>query len=346
MTKLRNWLQSAAIIESPSVMTAAGHKIQKDGSVKMDPSDEDTSTLRKNLALIGTSAIIANPATISGTWSVLNHPITNAVGMVTGLRDLFTSRGVQKTYNHLKNKEWFPGIISAVGDAINISPWITLGRSAKSAYKIFRNNSAEQLNTFDDVIDSAVSYWRRHIDSNVKRTDFDILESKKIDDLEGGYNPITRSIRVNVGSNKNSQRHALIHEMRHHEDYDLNNEASNDLFSAFTLDDSVNGILGQTYGRLHITPDEKKVLNKIYSDVPGIEERVAVNTDFRALLDNFAQRELGRIPSKEALDNYIQDLPWPILLTGRMASGYSSNRSVLPIFVTPGKTRSALINIK
>lgn len=97
--------------------------------------------------------------------------------------------------------------------------------------------------------------------------------------------------------------------MRHHEDYDLNNEASNDLFSAFTLDDSVNGILGQTYGRLHITPDEKKVLNKIYSNVPGIEERVAVNTDFRALLDNFAQRELGRIPSKETLDNYIQDLP-------------------------------------
>lgn len=47
-------------------MTAAGHKIQKDGSVKMDPSDEDTSTLRKNLALIGASAISANPATISG----------------------------------------------------------------------------------------------------------------------------------------------------------------------------------------------------------------------------------------------------------------------------------------
>lgn len=86
-------------------MTAAGHKIQKDGSVKIDPSDENTSTLRKNLALIGASAISANPATISGTWSVLSHPITQTIGTVTGLYDLFTDQGVSKTYKHFKDGE-------------------------------------------------------------------------------------------------------------------------------------------------------------------------------------------------------------------------------------------------
>lgn len=97
--------------------------------------------------------------------------------------------------------------------------------------------------------------------------------------------------------------------MRHHEDYDLNNDARNDLFSAFTLEDNGSSTLGKTYGRLHISPEEKNVLNKVYNDVPGIEEKVAVNTDFRALLEDFAQREFGNIPSKGELDNYIQDLP-------------------------------------
>lgn len=97
--------------------------------------------------------------------------------------------------------------------------------------------------------------------------------------------------------------------MRHHEDYDLNNRARNDLFSAFTLEDNGSSTLGKTYGRLHISQEEKNVLNKVYNDVPGIEEKVAVNTDFRALLDDFAQRELGNVPSKVQLDNYIQDLP-------------------------------------
>ena len=345
MTKLKNWLQSAAVIESPSVMTAAGHTISKDGAVTINPETEDVKNLRKNIALIGSAAVASNPLIVQAAGAIMNHPITNAIGMVTGLRDFFTEQGVQKTYNHLKNKEWFPGIKSAIGDAINISPWVMLGRSAKSWYKI-KNGFAEKLDTFDDVKNSAISYWRRHIDPSVKHTDFSISESAKLDNIDGDYHPITQSIRVKDGQNRNAQRHGLIHEMRHHEDYDLNNDARNDLFSAFTLEDNGSSTLGKTYGRLHISPEEKNVLNKVYNDVPGIEEKVAVNTDFRALLEDFAQREFGNIPSKGELDNYIQDLPWPILLTGRLGSGYSSTKSVLPILFTPGKTRSALINIK
>ena len=61
-------LMGGAIAENPSVMTAAGHKIEKDGTVTVDnQNDAEVEQLRKSLPVIGAAAIagtaVANPAT-------------------------------------------------------------------------------------------------------------------------------------------------------------------------------------------------------------------------------------------------------------------------------------------
>jgi hypothetical protein len=57
-----------AVIENPSVMTAAGHKIERDGTVTVDNQDDaGVKQLRSSLPLIGGATILgvaaANPAT-------------------------------------------------------------------------------------------------------------------------------------------------------------------------------------------------------------------------------------------------------------------------------------------
>jgi hypothetical protein len=56
------------------------------------------------------------------------------------------------------------------------------------------------------------------------------------------------------------------------------------------------------------------------------------------------QRTSQKIPSKSELDNYIQNLPWPVLSFGRMMSGYPGMSGA--IFMSPNKVKSTLINVK
>jgi hypothetical protein len=61
-------LMGLAVIENPSVMIAAGHKREKDGTVTVDNQDDaGVKQLRSSLPVIGSSAIMAvaaaNPAT-------------------------------------------------------------------------------------------------------------------------------------------------------------------------------------------------------------------------------------------------------------------------------------------
>lgn len=88
------------------------------------------------------AAIIGGINTAPYIWRFLNHPITQTVGTIDGIRNLFTGNGGSKTYNHFKNREYGKGTLSLVGDVLDASPLIGVGKAIKSgneARKIFGN---------------------------------------------------------------------------------------------------------------------------------------------------------------------------------------------------------------
>lgn len=310
---------------------------------------EEAQEMAKNLTIAQGSALslYGGKPLLSTVWKILNHPITQTIGTIDGFRNLFTGNGVKKTYNHFKNGEYGRASLSLAGDILDASPLISIGKSLPHFYRIFKNPMVDKLETFDDVFDSGVAYWQRQIDPQITKSEYAVRESNKLDkDLLGDYNPTTRSIRIKYGIPRSSQRNALIHEMRHQEDFNLNNKHLNGIYSSFLLEDSGNSLLGKTFGRISLPQTDNKILNHIYKSVPSLKEKIAVNADFRATLEEFSQRYFGRYLSRNELNNYIQELPWPVLALGRLNSGYSSLRSTIPILFTPNKVKSTLINIK
>lgn len=301
---------------------------------------KEAQEMAKNLAITQGIAVIsvAAPSTLSASWKVLNHPVTQTIGTIDGLRNLFTGNGVQKTYNHFKNGEYGRGTLSLAGDVLDASPLISIGKSLPYFYKYFKNTPIEQITTFDDVIDKGISYWKRQIDQNIKKSDYRINEHD-IENFKGEYYPNLQMIDISPKQSRWSQRNSLIHEMRHHDDYDLNYDNG---YKPFSLEDMRE--FGKNYGRLKLNSNEQDLLKFTYRTLP-IKERVAVNTDFRATLEEMMQRTSQKIPSKSELDNYIQKLPWPVLSFGRMMSGYPMNMSGA-IFMSPNKVKSTLINVK
>lgn len=58
-----------AVAEAPSVMTAAGHKIEKDGTVTVDnQNDAGVKQLRSSLPVIGSAPILSVAATNPTTY--------------------------------------------------------------------------------------------------------------------------------------------------------------------------------------------------------------------------------------------------------------------------------------
>lgn len=81
-TKLWNWLknsaQTAAIAESPAVMTASGWRVDKNGKAKQDQQNtKEVKQLRNNLATIGEAGITAPTLVgdIEGLYNVVRHPV-------------------------------------------------------------------------------------------------------------------------------------------------------------------------------------------------------------------------------------------------------------------------------
>lgn len=52
----------------------------------------------------------------------MTHPVVEATGTLTGLYNLATDQGVEKTINHVKNNEYGKATLSALGDIMDISP--------------------------------------------------------------------------------------------------------------------------------------------------------------------------------------------------------------------------------
>lgn len=112
---------------------------------------DELAQLAKSQA-IGATVGTAVGLTLPISWKVLSHPITQTVGTVTGLHNLATDQGVKKTVNHFKNKEIFPGIKSAIGDVLDMTPVISGVKAVKGAYNA--------VNAGAKVSDAAKTIWR------------------------------------------------------------------------------------------------------------------------------------------------------------------------------------------
>lgn len=91
---LKNSAQVAAIAESPSVMTAAGHRVTREGKAVQDrQNSKDVNQLRQNLANFGEGALGAMTATgdVEAAYNVLRHPIQTARALKEGAKELSRS---------------------------------------------------------------------------------------------------------------------------------------------------------------------------------------------------------------------------------------------------------------
>lgn len=231
-----------------------------------------------------------------------------------------------------------------IGKGIDVTP---------SLYKWIKNSANDVLNihSFDDSLDSAIEFYKTHINPDIKKTDFDIWKKKwDLKNTRGEYRPNDQLILLRHEENPNFTSHfdnrgTLVHEMRHHEDVDLHN--SNTDYGYFTIEKPENkATFGETYARQSLSDEQKKLLSKAYMEVKEPIERVAVNADFKEVLENQYIKEYGKIPSSEELNKYIEHLPYPLLSFGRAMSSYSNLKSFYPTLFTPDKVKNALTTIK
>lgn len=87
----------------------------------------------------GATAIIAASPLKNLAWKVMTHPVTEVVGTASGLYNLATDQGVEKTINHVKNNEYGKATLSALGDALDASPVLGVVKGVKAGYNALRN---------------------------------------------------------------------------------------------------------------------------------------------------------------------------------------------------------------
>lgn len=95
---------------------------------------------------------MAFPATRKLATKIITHPITEAIGTVTGLHNLATDQGVQKTIDHAKNGEYGKAVLSGLGDVLDASPLLGVVKGAKAGYNALRagNGIKNAAKTFVD----------------------------------------------------------------------------------------------------------------------------------------------------------------------------------------------------
>ena len=79
--RLIDSIQSASVVENPSVMTAAGWRVDRNGKVVQDKqNDKGVSQLRNNLTIIGEASVAAPTlgGDIKAAYQVVRHPVQSA----------------------------------------------------------------------------------------------------------------------------------------------------------------------------------------------------------------------------------------------------------------------------
>lgn len=111
--------------------------IVKQAVIHNDPEARKQVEDFHKTAAIGSAVgvALAFPATRKLATKIITHPITEAIGTVTGLYNLATDQGVKKTIDHVKNEEYGKATLSALGDTLDASPIIGAIKGIKTGYK-------------------------------------------------------------------------------------------------------------------------------------------------------------------------------------------------------------------
>lgn len=118
LNKLKDWKKSfnnqmaaSAIIEAPAVMTAAGQKINRNGQVEYNHTDDlGVKQLRSNLQTIGEAAVAAPTLAgdVEATYQIVRHPVQTAKAVVKAGKEAVNAgkQLVQKgnTVTYFENK--------------------------------------------------------------------------------------------------------------------------------------------------------------------------------------------------------------------------------------------------
>ena len=230
-------------------------------------------------------------------------------------------------------------VVNSIGDVIGGT-----FQYAPKLYKWVKNKANDVLNisTFDDAVNSAVEFYKRNFNPDIKASDFSIIEADNLPkNVNGEYVHGSRWIRIGENKNHTQQRGTIGHEIRHHEDADLN--APDELGSFIIGDDAVYGV---DYGRQKLTEEEKQILKKAYGETKIVGEHPAINVDFKEFLEEMYIKENEKIPSAEELNTYIENLPYQLVSLARGVSSYATPWSVLKTALFPNNVKKALTSVK
>lgn len=77
-----------------------------------------------------------------GLLKFMSNPIVQAIGTLTGLYHLATDQGVEKTYNHFKNGEYWDGVKSLAGDLLDAAPLIGVAKGLRHGYNVLKSGKS------------------------------------------------------------------------------------------------------------------------------------------------------------------------------------------------------------
>ena len=224
------------------------------------------------------------------------------------------------------------GTASIVDDALDV-----VGRLKRlSKYKPL-------MRTNEQIIEDNIQFLNRNYPINAQRSDYKI----DLNDIEEGpvvgyYSPSSHTITIDAKKNSKivDRKNTIMHEMMHQEDKAVNSYGGD--YDSFTILEDWEVPL--KYGRLYLTPDMDVTLAKAYKDMRKLpkEERTAVNTELRSLIDYMYRADKGKIPTAKELDVYIEDLPTSLLTFLRLKTGYSNGKTLFTTPIYNNRIRKAL----
>jgi len=118
----------------------------------------------------------------------------NAALAINGINNAFSNNGLQKTYNHFKNKEYYSGIKSGLGDLLDLSGMIGIAKTLNTANKAIQQTRLGQ-NVLDNIankvfyLDEPTKFnnWLRNTEANARQKVSDINKYRREHGLMENY---------------------------------------------------------------------------------------------------------------------------------------------------------------
>lgn len=148
---LQNATQSAAVVESPAVMTASGWRIDKSGQAKQDQqNNKGVKQLRGNLTTIGEAAVTAPTVVgdIGALYNAVRHPVQTGKTVWKAGQDalwFLKNPRATKVYHGTPNKEFTNLNQARIASKDNIGIHVTPKREIAQSPGFMRGKNAHIL---------------------------------------------------------------------------------------------------------------------------------------------------------------------------------------------------------